>query len=111
MMHETWDGPRNIVVELLVICSIIWHIGVYVLHLLGESLGNVTDSSIRGSLVRTAITKDFGLTRGVSLGSFPDQGYPRGGRRCTSDLVRVFSAIRASYATLECPLDGTVLFC
>ena len=105
------DGPRNIIMELLVIGRIVWHIGVHVLHLLGESLGNVTDSSVRGSLVRTAITKDFGLTRGVSPGSFPDQGYSRGGRRGTSDLVRVFSAVRAAYATLECPLGGTVPFC
>ena len=27
-----------------------------------------------------------------------------------SESLRVFSAVRAAYATLECPLGGTVLF-
>ena len=72
-MHEIRDRLRDIIMELLVVGGIVGYIGVNILHLLGESLGYVMDSSVRGSFVRAAIAKNFGLTRGVSLRSFPDQ--------------------------------------
>ena len=110
MLHEVRDGLRDIIMELLVVGRVVGYIGVDIFHLLGEGLGNVMDTSVRGSLVRAPITEDFGLARGVSLRSFPDQGHSRGGGRGTSDLVRVFSTVRAAYATLKCPLGGTVPF-